>query len=336
MNRRSFPKADFEFLVGRQVFVPIEQPERDSLPLHGGPLHRFREGRLHVARIVAFLREVVHALAEEIIRVHLVVGDTGREAIDEGEPFVLDPTLHEFGHRLDVPAESPCDIGGPRGEREGDRIDGVLDDTFDRRRFRLHPLFRRRARLAGGETVDLVVHDHVGLISDLYVSISNSIFMRPPPQSCPRCPARRTARRRTVHRNGPACTPSLPAVVGRTGLCNSLPPRGTVSRRAAIAGSHRHGTGKSSGTPGCLPSDPSLPLGGSPRAPRPRSNPTGSRSGPRSSDPRSPDGACPSAGRRACASASRASSAAPRRIPGGLRGRRRSAPRSPYVRPSPR
>src|SRR5256886_4710907 len=114
----------------------------------------------------------------------------------------------------------------------------------------------------------------VGLISDLYVSISKAACMRPTRGSCPRCPATRTARRRTGRRSGPACSRSPPEGVARTGRCSCPRPRGIASRRGAVSAPRPRGTGRSSGTPSYSPSClPSPRPARSPRARPPRGPP---------------------------------------------------------------
>src|SRR2546425_13212306 len=72
-NGIAFLQRGLEVLVGRDFLRPVEQAERNPVALHKGPLDRFREGRLHVARSVAFFLQIVYALTEEDVGVHLVV-----------------------------------------------------------------------------------------------------------------------------------------------------------------------------------------------------------------------------------------------------------------------
>src|SRR2546423_2977115 len=74
-HRRALSETDLKLLIRRDIRIAIEQPKRGSVPLAEGPFDRLRESRFHIARIVAFLRQVVHPFAEEVVGVHLVVRD---------------------------------------------------------------------------------------------------------------------------------------------------------------------------------------------------------------------------------------------------------------------
>ena len=101
------------------------------------------------------------ARAEPLEGVVVIVGDAGTEDVEEGEAFVFDGSLDEFGEVFLVGAESARDERRPGGEGERDGIDGGVD-VAEGHALGLHADAAGGRGLSGGEAVDLVVHHDVG------------------------------------------------------------------------------------------------------------------------------------------------------------------------------
>jgi hypothetical protein len=94
----------------------------------------------------------------------MIEGDTRTEDVNQGKPFVQDSLLHKLGQMLRVAAKGACDKRGAIHDGRSNRIDRRLH-AAKRRALGLHPTATGRGHLAGGQSVDLVVHHQVSQVN---------------------------------------------------------------------------------------------------------------------------------------------------------------------------
>src|SRR5437879_8954063 len=104
--------------------------------------------------------ELFHAWTEPLIGIVVVVGHAWAEDVQEREARMLDALLDQFGQMLLLSAEAARNERCSGGEGQRNRIDRIFDIT-ERHAFRLHANAAGWRRLAGGQAIDLVVHDDV-------------------------------------------------------------------------------------------------------------------------------------------------------------------------------
>src|SRR6266404_777341 len=104
--------------------------------------------------------EFFHARAEPLVGIVVIVGDAGAENVQERESRMLDTLLNQLGEMLLFGAVTARDEGSARGQSQGNGINRRFD-VAKGHAFRLHADATGWRRLAGGQAVDLVVHDDV-------------------------------------------------------------------------------------------------------------------------------------------------------------------------------
>ena len=125
------------------------------------PLHGLFASQLPVAGVVLLVLKLDHPILEEVVGVVQVEGNAGAEDVDQGKPLVFDGLSHQVGQMADIAAVAPGHKGCAVHDGRGDGIDGHLHAAKGSA-LGLHAVAAGGGNLAGGETVDLVVHDNVG------------------------------------------------------------------------------------------------------------------------------------------------------------------------------
>src|SRR5438552_13518862 len=104
--------------------------------------------------------ELFHAWTEPLIGIVVIVSDARAEDVQEREPRMLDPLFDQFGEMLLLAAESARNERRSRRKGQRNRINGRFD-VAEWHALRLHADAAGGRRLAGGEAIDLVVHDDI-------------------------------------------------------------------------------------------------------------------------------------------------------------------------------
>jgi len=149
----------FQLVQRGEIVAFPEEADGDYLTPHIGLLH----GQTEVGWIVAHLFQLLGALLEELVAVVVVICHARTKGVNESEAFVLDTALDELDQVFYLTGESSSHIGGPCGNGQRDRIDRIFHASVGCA-FGLHPFGAGGGDLAGGQPVDLVVHDDVGKV----------------------------------------------------------------------------------------------------------------------------------------------------------------------------
>src|SRR4029453_12603197 len=156
---RSFLESRFAVLIRRPARL-IAQADGDLV----APFAHLQQGPIVVCRIVIGLFQLVDTFLEPLMGVVFIVGDAGTEHVDESKALVLYALGDEVGEVLLLSGRAARHIGGASDQRHSKRIEIIFWATTRGRFGPLAPFCGRR-RLASGQAVDLVVHNHIGEIN---------------------------------------------------------------------------------------------------------------------------------------------------------------------------
>src|SRR5438477_10178536 len=106
------------------------------------------------------LFELFHAWTDPLIGIVVIVSDARAEDIQERKTRMLDPLLDQFGQMLLLAAEAARNKCRSRGQGPRNRVDRRFD-VAEGHAFCLHANAAGWRSLAGGQAIDLVVHDDV-------------------------------------------------------------------------------------------------------------------------------------------------------------------------------